>query len=419
MKQMKLWLSGALVMLFGVVLLTACTEQSDNPVQPQEQTVSKARITETIRYEKEKTTAFNFEYPSTDPYGQPCMLSGTITLGDEVTPENPARGMVLYNHFTVYRADQCPSKGYLAVQKMISGSGLITVSADYYGFGITEDKHQAYCISAANAQASVDALIAARELLKDKGYSWGDALFNAGYSQGGQTAIGVLKLVTEKYPDIRFTYTFAGGGSYDIPETYRQFILSKETAMPSTVISVLLSYNEFFGLNLPYSAIFREPMLSHVDDWVLSKKFTREEIDAKVGSGALSAFATDDLLNLESDLSKRYMEVLEKDNLTKGWTVRKGEKIIVTHNTIDGAVPVANAENLYEFFKSQGLSVSRTKADNADIYVRIENMGSIPPKLPAHETGALFFISEAVLKVCEVLDIKQWFTLTPDMLQGV
>jgi len=402
MKQFKL------MMMAAILLTAACTDQTDTPLQPSAPEENKARITETIRYETEKTTAYNFEYPSTDPYGKPCTLSGTITIGDEVTTAAPARGMVLYNHFTVYRADQCPSKGDLAVQKMITGSGLITVSADYYGFGITEDKQQAYCISAVNAQASVDALLSARELLKGMGYSW-----------GGQTSMAVLKLVTERYPDIHFTYTFAGGGSYDIPETYRQFIQSGETAMPSTVISVLLAYDEYFQLGIPRSDIFREPTLSHLDEWVLSKKYTREEIDERVGSGAISAFATDDLLNMESDLSKRYMTALDRDNLSKGWKVREGEKIILVHNLADGAVPVANTEAMYNFFVEQGLNVSRTKADNPDIYVRIENWGAISAKMPAHETGALFFVTEAVLKVCEVLGIKLWFTITPEMLEGM
>jgi len=119
MKQFKL------MMMAAILLTAACTDQTDTPLQPSAPEENKARITETIRYETEKTTAYNFEYPSTDPYGKPCTLSGTITIGDEVTTAAPARGMVLYNHFTVYRADQCPSKGDLAVQKMITAAGLL------------------------------------------------------------------------------------------------------------------------------------------------------------------------------------------------------------------------------------------------------------------------------------------------------
>lgn len=75
-----------------------------------------ARITGTIRNEEKKATIYNIEYPSTDPFGNPVMLSGSIIVGDEVNSfRKSARGIVLYNHFTVFHKDECPSHGDLAV----------------------------------------------------------------------------------------------------------------------------------------------------------------------------------------------------------------------------------------------------------------------------------------------------------------
>lgn len=83
-------------------------------------------------------------------------LSGSIIVGDEVDANNKkAAGTVLYNHFTVFQKDECPSHGDLAVPMIVVGSKMILVAPDYYGFGVTESKNQAYCISRANAQASV------------------------------------------------------------------------------------------------------------------------------------------------------------------------------------------------------------------------------------------------------------------------
>jgi hypothetical protein len=134
---------------------------------------------------------------------------------------------------------------------------LITISPDYYGFVATESKNQGYCISQANAQASVDAQLAAKQIMVAKGFSWGDRLFNLGYSQGGQTTMGVVRLVAEKYPNIDITYTFPGAGVYDLPETYRQFISATIAGMPSTVVSVMLAYNQYKKLG-----IAREAMLT-------------------------------------------------------------------------------------------------------------------------------------------------------------
>ena len=402
MKQFKLWMLAAILTICGAAAFTSCADE-DNPCIEEEIPITHARVDSVYHIDEANLTVYNIVYPSIDPYGRPVMLSGTITIGDEVTADAPAKGLLLYNHFTVYRADQCPSRGDLKVQKLIAGSGLITISADYYGFGITEDKQQAYCISNINAQASIDALLAAKELLPTLGYSWNDdILFNAGYSQGGQTAMAVVRMLTEKYPEIRITHTFAGGGSYDIPETYRQLLQAEITGMPSTVISVLLAYNTYFKLDIPRSDIFIEPVLSNIDEWVLSKKYSREEIDELVGTYDIAQFMTPEMLDLESDISKRYMEVLEKDNLCTGWYPRKDERILLVHHTKDITVPVANTANLYAFLKGQG-------AEN--VTLMMGDFGSLAGQ-PAHESGAIIFASLAVGEVCRTLGINVWFNIS-------
>lgn len=191
-----------LVMLLSTGVVTTSCSVEDDPSEEPVIKLPEARITETIRKDDKRATVYNIEYPSVDPFGKPVTLSGSIIVGDEVDADNmKASGLVLYNHFTVFHKSECPSKGDLAVPLLVVGSKMILVAADYYGFGVTEDKHQAYCISRTNAQASVDALLAAQKLLKEKGYTWEDRLFNLGYSQGGQTSIGVLHLIAEKYPD--------------------------------------------------------------------------------------------------------------------------------------------------------------------------------------------------------------------------
>ena len=398
-KKILLWLIGTLLIISSGMTLTSCGSDDPTDEMIPEETKTQARVYETVRYEKDKTTAYNFEYPSTDPYGKEVMLSGTITIGDEVTEKNPGRGLVLYSHYTIYRADECPSKGGLDLQKFVTGSGLITISPDYYGFGITEDKPQAYCISKANAQAAVDALLAAKQLLPTLGYQWDDnVLFNLGYSQGGQTSLAVVRLITEKYPNIHITKTFAGGGSYDLPATYRRFVVIDRSAMPSTVISVMLAYNHFKELGIARDSMFLEPVLSHIDDWVLNKRYTREEIDALVGTNDLSVFITPAMMDTNSSVSHRMMAALDGDNLCKGWTPRSDESLMLVHHTLDGAVPVENTLNLIAFLQQQGVT---------DVDVVVGDFGNAMG-MPAHETGALMLINAAKEWLCQYLGIAAW-----------
>ena len=53
-----------------------------------------------------------FNYPSVDPFGKPCTLSGTITVNKSLISEGkPFHGILLYNHFTIYATTQAPSRG--------------------------------------------------------------------------------------------------------------------------------------------------------------------------------------------------------------------------------------------------------------------------------------------------------------------
>ena len=421
----NLWLLAAILICGTTTMLTSCTVD-DNPVDITETDQSQARITETIRNEKKKATIYNIEYPSTDPFGNPVTLSGSIIVGDEVDDNGKkATGMVLYNHFTVFQKDECPSHGDVGVPLVVVGSKMIAVAADYYGFGVTEGKNQAYCVSRANAQASVDALIAARQLLKEKGYSWDDLPFNAGYSQGGQTSIGVLRLLAEKYPDIKVTHTIAGGGPYDIGETYRQLVSKEESTMPSTVISSVLAYNEYHNLGIDLATVFKEDVLKGIPEYLLSKKYKRAELDGKWVSNKLADMILPDMLDFESAVSKRLMVAFEKDNLCKGWTPRKNERITLVHNELDGCVPYANATNMADFFEAQGFKVDREETDDrfVDGKVFLCNFvledGALSPTLGAHEAGAIQFAQEFLNVACHYLGLKDWWYFpSPEDLEG-
>lgn len=376
-------------------LTTSCSKEEE--VTPQHDLpLGAAYVTDSTYDASSHMKVYNFVYPSVDPAGEPIMLSGTITLGDDVSRQTPAKGLILYNHFTIYRADQCPSRGELSTQKIALGYGLITISPDYYGFGATEHHHQAYCLSLYNARTSIDALLAAKLLLAQLGYSWNNVLFNAGYSQGGQTTMAVVRLVAEQYPDIDITYSFAGAGSYDLPETYRQFVNLTIAGMPSTVISVLLSYNEFMNLGGQREEMFLEPVLSHIDDWILSKRFTREEIDTKVGSLTISDYLTPTMLDTTTALSVRFMEALDHDNLCHGWTPRGDEHILLFHSSQDITVPAINSQKMYDFLTSHGVQ---------DVDLQIRDIAASASN-PAHENASIAFVLQVLTKMREILADK-------------
>lgn len=392
-----------LLVAFVIVAAVSCRRDyplapEKEPEPPQEQLLPPARITQTTQYAEERCTAFNFEYPSLDPYGKAATLSGTIVIGDEISKDAPARGLFLYNHFTSYAAGECPSRGDLGAQKLMVGSGLISISADYYGFGVTQDKPQAYALAGANGQASADALAAAIDLLADMGYTWDNVIFNMGYSQGAQSAIAALKALKENHPEIRFTRTYAGGGLYDVKTTYRNLASSGQSPMPDVVVSALLSYNEFYALGIPREKLFKEPLLSNLDEWFLSKKHTLAQIEVLMDSDNLQEYVTPDVLDPESEISKQFYAVMDKESLCQGWEPRLGEKITLVHNKADDIVPVENTEKLIHFFREHGVTVKS----------RVENFSLIPLIRGPHNMGAVVFILDTLNDICSTLDIRLW-----------
>ena len=198
-------------------------------------------------------------------------------------------------------------------------------------------------------------------------------------------------------------------------ETYRQLVSKEESTMPSTVISSVLSYNEYFNLGVDYADVFKEDVLKGIPEYLLSKKYKRAELDGMWASNKLSDIFLPDMFNFESSLSKRFMEAFEKDNLCKGWTPRKTECITLVHNELDGCVPYANATDMADFFEKQGFTVDRGNTDDkyVDGKVFLNNIsvegGVLSPKLGSHETGALQFAIEFMNTTCHYLGLREWW----------
>ena len=151
------------------------------------------------------------------------------------------------------------------------------------------------------------------------------------------------------------------------------------------------------NLGIPREEIFLEPVLSHIDDWILSKNHTRQEIDALVGSLAIADYLTPTMLDTTTARSRQLMQALDTDNLCHGWTPRGNEHIMLFHSTQDITVPVSNTQRMYDFLTSHGVQ---------DVDLQIHNIAA-SATTPAHESAALTFGILALTKVREILAVAQ------------
>ena len=239
-----------------------------------------------------------FNYPSVDPFGKPCTLSGTITVNKSLIKDNePFHGILLYNHFTIYETTQAPS------------------------FKVKKNN---------------DFVI-------------------AGYSEGGQTTMGVLREISQRHPEIKVTRAFAGDGPYDINSMFNT-VTNGETEMPSTVCNLLYAYNHFFSLGYDIHDYLKDPVAKNFDDWFLSKQYKRRPLDEElIKTKKTSDLLTDAFLNASNPLSRRFSAAFSVDALTSGWTPRSDFDIMLFHDTKDDVVPVDNFYAMSKFLKANGI----------------------------------------------------------------
>ena len=330
-----------------------------------------------------------FNYPSVDPYGNPCTLSGTITLDKSmIKDDKPFNGIMLYNHFTIYATTQAPSRGAIEFPTGAAFTDFIIVSPDYYGFGITEKEPQAYCMSRANGRASLDAYLAAKRLIEDFKVKKNDDFIIVGYSEGGQTTMGVLREISENYPEIKVKRAFAGDGPYDINSMFDS-ITKGETEMPSTVCNVLYAFNHFFGLGYDIHDYLKDPVAENFDEWFLSKKYKRKALDEElIKTKKTSELCTEAVLDANSPLSRRFKEAFSADALTSGWTPRSDLDVMLFHDTLDDVVPVDNFYAMSKFLKDNGIKTEE--------FVGEYSKSTIDFGFTNHELAALTFFLRVI-----------------------
>ena len=354
-------------------------------------TLPRACITDSIPVEiAPDIMNYVFNYPSVDPFGKPCTLSGTISVDKTLAQDGkPYNGIMLFNHFTIYATTQAPSRGAVEFPTGAAFTNFIVVAPDYYGFGITEKQPQAYCISRANGRAALDAYLAAKRLIEKLKVKKGKDFVIVGYSEGGQTTMGVLREISERHPEIKVKRAFAGDGPYDINSMY-DAISKGGTEMPSTVCNVLYAYNHFFNLGYDIHDYLKDPVASNFDEWFLSKKYKRRALDEElIKTRNTTDICTKDVLDVNSPMSQKFKAAFSKDALTSGWTPRSDFDVMLFHDTKDDVVPVENFYAMSKFLKDKGIKTQEFVDEYSSEIIKEIGVTN-------HETSAVSFFSEII-----------------------
>ncbi len=393
MKKIFLGFQFALLMAVAVTgLFSACSNDDEGPVKPEDITLPEAQITDTTEliYAVGDMPYYrvNFTYPSVGTDGKtPTTLSAAIVLGEDIfkrelkyeskatTNTYDAKGIILSCHFTITSNDEAPTMTKnMQIEGMMTTLGArewIVVAPDYSGFGITAKEPQSYVQADITARQCLDALASAKKLLQAKSYNYGPRQALLGYSQGGHTAMAIQRYLSKTGSGQLFDLTCAGGGPYDISAMVNSQVREGATThYPIAIGLMLVGVNESQQLGLDYSKALKKPFDTKLPAWLNSKKLTTDDLNDSIyrllDSNKEKGVLVSDIINLsyvnpDNAVMKPFYQNAADNSLVSNWKPLSSGNFYLYHSVDDEVVPYFCFEHLNSFLAAQGVDDSRVK----------------------------------------------------------
>ena len=359
MKKFFLYLLAA-----SAAIQTANAQEYSYNIISEADTVIKT-VVENITIDSRSVRRFVYEYESKDADGKPATLSGIIMIPSNILDgEAPCDGVMLFNRATLSKPEAAPSVADDGITNALLANPLnpnyILVASDFIGYGSASEYPMFYHSGDVNARNSLDGLLAARQLLDDRGISQGKYLFNLGFSQGGSESLYVAKLRDMEYKDkgVSFTKTFAGGGPTDYVEAYKEYVTKDWCEDVKDVVMMLTSAIVNLHIDIEFSDMFTEPLASKIPELVSRKE---KAVFNEIGIGmkdSLSHLIQPAYMDLRSDEAKAFMAKLEEINLMNGWEPDLDQQYFIEHSRHDNYVPVQCVRGIVPWMRSKGFQPS-------------------------------------------------------------
>ncbi len=315
-----------------------------------------------------------------------------------------ATGLMLVAHFTIASGREAPTKtndmeleGPVSAIGKVNEKNYILVSPDFSGFGVTEDKPQAYMIADLSARQALDALEAAKTALEKMNYTYGPKQVLTGYSQGAHTAVSIQRYLSMTSVVQPFDLICAGGGPYDLAGMVDAVLLpGAKTKYPCAIPLLLVETGEALQMGLDYSKVFCQPLGEKVVEWISSKQFTTTQINdsiakvlnEKVDDGIeVSKILNLDYVSRSNPAMKEFFDIVEDNTLTSGWEPLTPARYYFYHSTQDEVVPFFCYENMVEYMLP--------KVSDQLIIEKNESVGG-------HGSAATMFVLMMFAKMAEI-----------------
>ena len=315
-----------------------------------------------------------FEFTSVGPdMKTPVRLTGVISMNPAVFKKEEApRALMFYHEFTTAKHRERTSQDEIDDVSfyMNKFQNLIAVSCDLYGWTLTEDKPQAYCCPEITAQESIDCWDAAMKILHEKGYDIeGLRMFNVGYSSGGFSALAFQRYVDQNRKDLHIDLTCAGGAPHNICTIYEDYVETDYSGYICALPLMIVAYKETYHMDFKYSDVFKEPLASHIQDWILSKDYGTWDINGKIGTEKISDVLTPAACDYKSGVGKMIYEKFRQNSLCgegQTWQPSTTTKYFIMHSSGDKYMTYKTSVSMADYLKAKGCTVETDFSDTGN-----------------------------------------------------
>lgn len=283
--------------------------------------------------------------------GEEITLSGKVLLPKD---RKPSRYIVV-SHYTIGSNAEAPSNIF-PLEGTLCNLGYAMIFPDYQGYGVDYKKIHPYLILDQTAYDVFQMYVAVSKYLMNTEYRpEHDDIYLMGFSQGGATTMAVQMLMEDVFglaSSIR--QVFAGGGPYDVRETYNNFITTNTVNIPPAVPYVIQGMVKGNDLDIDISNLLQPWIYEKMDEWINSKKYSTDQLRTLMGTTRTSDILTEEGMDPTSDaVAELYKAMSENSILSYSWVPQA--PVYLFHSMNDDVVPFVNASKAKSKWKDANI----------------------------------------------------------------
>jgi len=294
---------------------------------------------------KVRVTAIS--YNTTDPGGNPVIASGIIVQPLDI----PSRGVIHVPPTTPMSCLEGGSDLLIITEGVFAFMGFTVIIPDLIGSGVSKELPQPFLFMDHSGQVCYDMHLAAMEYCSENSpdpLPLDMDIF--GYSGGATCAFALLRHIDRlPHSPVRVKRLFAGGGVYDMSDTYG--VLKERGYAEYPLIPILItSLDHWYGLNLDYSRVFTGNLLAHRETW-LDRTKNAEQMRALLDPDLHTYMHPDFFTPGKNTEIQKIENVLSLHSMTPGWHTKT--RLYLGHATDDLSVPFSETQAFYNNMKTK------------------------------------------------------------------